>query len=97
MKRNFQIGIFIGILFSFFSCGISKSTHHQPQLAGYHQEMPVVVKHSDTLISSGKNYLIKNKQNLWELYISGDALQRGLLIGSLSERMVKKQEILFFS
>jgi hypothetical protein len=97
MRKSFQIVFFIGILFSFFSCGISKSIHHQPQLLGYKQEIPIVVKHSDTLTSSGNNYLIKNKQNLWELYVSGDALQRGLLTGSLSEPLVKKQERIFFS
>ncbi|MGH2664204.1 C45 family autoproteolytic acyltransferase/hydolase [Flavobacterium sp.] len=97
MKKYFQIGIFIGILFLFFSCGISKSIRHQPQTAGYNQERPILIKHSDTLFSSGSNYLIKNKQNLWELYVSGDALQRGLTIGSLSEPMVKKQEKIFFS
>ncbi|TGD59159.1 C45 family autoproteolytic acyltransferase/hydolase [Flavobacterium humi] len=97
MKIKIKIAFFTGILFSFFSCGISKSIHHQPELKGYSQAKPVVVKHSDTLFSSGPNYLIKNKQKLWELYVSGDPLQRGLTIGALSEPMVKKQQELFFS
>ncbi|ESU19929.1 peptidase C45, acyl-coenzyme A:6-aminopenicillanic acid acyl-transferase [Flavobacterium cauense R2A-7] len=84
-------------MFTLFSCGISKSIHHVPQLEGYNQEKPVVVKYSDTLFSSGPNYLIKNKQQLWELHIAGDPLQRGLLAGSLSEHLVKKQERVFFS
>lgn len=97
MKRNFKIVVFVWMLFPFFSCGISKSIHHQPQLAGFNQAKPVVIKYSDTLFSSGSNYLIKNKQHLWELYVSGDALQRGLTIAALSESMVKKQEQIFFS
>jgi predicted choloylglycine hydrolase len=97
MKRKIQIAVFIGILFSIFSCGTSKSINHKPQLEGYNQEKPVVIKHSDTLFSSGSNYLIKNKQKMWELYVSGDALQRGLLTGGLAEPLVKKQERVFFS
>lgn len=97
MIRKFQIAGLFGVLFTLFSCGISKSIHHVPQLEGYNQEKPVVVKHSDTLFSSGSNYLIKNKQQLWELHIVGDPLQRGLLAGSLSEHLVKKQERVFFS
>ena len=97
MIRKFQIAVLFGVLFTLFSCGISKSIHHVPQLEGYNQEKPVVVKHSDTLFSSGSNYLIKNKQKLWELHIAGDPLQRGLLAGSLSEHLVKKQERVFFS
>lgn len=97
MKRDIKILFFIGILFLMFSCGTSKSIHHLPELKGYNQEKPVVTKHSDTLFSSGSSYLIKNKQKLWELYISGDALQRGLLAGSLSEHLVQKQERVFFS
>ncbi len=97
MIRKFQITVLFGVLSTLFSCGISKSIHHVPQLEGYNQEKPVVVKHSDTLFSSGSNYLIKNKQQLWELHIDGDPLQRGLLAGSLSEHLVKKQERVFFS
>ncbi|MFY0481871.1 C45 family autoproteolytic acyltransferase/hydrolase [Flavobacterium sp. PLA-1-15] len=97
MKANVKILFFIGILFLIFSCGTSKSIHHQPKIDGYNQTKPVVVKHSDTLFSSGSNYLIKNKQQLWELYISGDAFQMGLLAGSLSEHLVQKQERVFFS
>lgn len=97
MIRSIYITVLAGILCSMVSCGVSKSIRHQPQLEGYNQEKPVVVKHSDTLFSSGSNYLIKNKQQLWELYVSGDALQRGLLTGSLSEPLVKKQERVFFS
>ncbi|WP_136668229.1 C45 family peptidase [Flavobacterium sp. H122] len=97
MKRRIQILFFIGIVFLFFSCGISKSIHHKPHLIGYDNKMPDVKKHSDSLFTSDKNFLIKNKQNIWELYIEGDPLQRGLLHGSLAKNMVEKQERVFFS
>ncbi|MFT6638834.1 MAG: putative choloylglycine hydrolase [Flavobacterium sp.] len=85
---------------SFFilnSCGISKSIQHKPILTGYNNQIPEVIKHNDSLFSSGKNYLIKNKQQLWELHVSGDALERGLTIGSLTQPLIQKQEKVFFS
>ncbi|ESU23785.1 peptidase C45, acyl-coenzyme A:6-aminopenicillanic acid acyl-transferase [Flavobacterium enshiense DK69] len=97
MKKRIQILLFIGLAFCLFSCGTYKSVHHQPITEGYNQEKPVVTKYSDTLFSSGTNYLIKNKQQLWELYVSGDALQLGLINGALSDTLIKKQERVFFT
>lgn len=79
------------------SCGVSKSLHHIPQLSRYNASPPVVTKHSATLFSSGKNFLLKNKQNLWELYVSGNPLEIGRETGSLSDSLLKKQERVFFS
>ena len=59
--------------------------------------MPIVTKHSPTSFSYKDNFLFKNPQNnLWEMYVEGDALQRGLVIGSLSDSLLKKQEKIFF-
>ncbi len=41
--------------------------------------------------------MFKNKKNLWKLYLEGDALERGLAFGSLSDSLLKKQETVFFS
>ncbi len=79
------------------SCGTYNSLHHIPQLTSYDNTIPIVKKHSNTLFTSGNNSLLKNKQNLWELYIEGDPLQRGLAFGSLSDSLLKKQETVFFS
>ncbi|SHI67463.1 C45 family autoproteolytic acyltransferase/hydolase [Flavobacterium terrae] len=97
MRKVIHLILILGVLLSLSSCGTSKSIHHQPKVTGYNQAIPGVVKHSDTVFSSGTNYLVKNKQNIWELYVSGDPLQRGLLMGALAEPLVKKQESLFFS
>ena len=79
------------------SCGVRKSIKHLPQTEGYNNEMPVVVKHSPESFSYKDNFLFKNKQNnLWEMYVEGDALQRGLIMGSLSDSLMKKQERVFF-
>lgn len=80
------------------SCGTSKSLHHKPILDGYDASIPKITKHSSTLYTSGNNnFLLKNKQNLWELYVEGDPLKRGLVIGCLTDSLIKKQEHVFFS
>jgi len=97
MRKQFQILFSLWILSISFSCGISKSIHHLPEVAKYNQKIPVVKKYSDTLYTSGSNYLIKNKQQLWELYVHGDPLERGLVTGSLTQNLLQKQERVFFS
>ena len=97
MKSIFKIVVCLGIVFLFFSCGTSKSIQNLPKFEQYNQDIPVIVNHSDTLFTSGTNYLVKNNQQLWELYVSGDPLQIGLLTGSLSEYLIKKQERVFFT
>jgi predicted choloylglycine hydrolase len=97
MKTFFQISFLFLVLQLVISCGTAKSLHHKPQLEGCNATIPVVQKHSNTFFSSGNNFLLKNKQNLWELYIEGDALERGLAFGSLSDSLLKKQENVFFS
>lgn len=79
------------------SCGISKSIKHKPVIEGFNNVKPVVIKHNDSLFSFESNYLLKNKQQLWELHVSGDPLERGLIIGSLTESLIQKQERVFFS
>jgi hypothetical protein len=87
--------VFVSIVL--ISCGTSKSLHHQPQLEGFDNSIPVVEKISATKFVSGKNFLLKNKQQLWELYVEGDPLQRGLVTGALEDSLLKKQERVFFS
>lgn len=96
MKSLFQF-LFLSFFFlTIVSCGISKSLHDQPQLEGYNKAIPVVNQQSKTAFSTGNNFLLKNKQNLWELYVEGDPLERGLATGSLTDSLLKKQQKVFF-
>ena len=79
------------------SCGTSKSLHHQPQVSGYDNTVPKVTKESASIFASGNDFLLKNRQNLWELYVDGDPLQIGLKTGALTDSLLKKQERVFFS
>jgi hypothetical protein len=78
------------------SCGTSKSMRHQPEISYYNAKAPVVKKLSDSAFYTGNNFFIKNKQHLWELYVEGNPLERGLAMGSLTDSLLKKQEHIFF-
>ncbi|PZR19319.1 MAG: acyl-CoA--6-aminopenicillanic acid acyl-transferase [Flavobacterium psychrophilum] len=78
------------------SCGTYNSLHDKPVTEGYNGTVPVVVKQNDSTFQSGNNFLLKNKQGLWELYAEGDPLQRGLVTGALSQDLIHYQEQVFF-
>lgn len=95
MQSRLYILLLLCTLLQLSSCGIRKSIHHKPVTAGYDATVPNVVKHSDTVFSYENNFFLKNKQQLWELYIEGDALQRGLINGALTQKVLHKQEHAF--
>ncbi|ASK32765.1 acyl-CoA--6-aminopenicillanic acid acyl-transferase [Chryseobacterium sp. T16E-39] len=79
------------------SCGIRKSIHHLPNIKQYSLEIPEVKIINDSTFSFDQNYLTKNKQQLWELYIKGNSLQLGYNNGALTKDLMQKQEAVFFS
>lgn len=91
--------IFLSLNLSFIltSCGIRKSIKHIPDVKQYSLEIPKVNKINDSTFSFNQNYLTKNKQQLWELYIKGNPLQLGYNNGALTQSLMQKQEEIFFS
>lgn len=79
------------------SCGVSKSIHHLPDIKQYSLEVPKINKINDSTFSYNQNYLTKNKQQLWELYIKGNPLQLGYNNGALTQDLMRQQEEIFFS
>ncbi|WP_172282401.1 C45 family autoproteolytic acyltransferase/hydolase [Chryseobacterium sp. LAM-KRS1] len=79
------------------SCGIQKSIHHLPEVKQYALEVPKVERINDSTFSFNQNYLTKNRQQLWELYIKGNPLQLGYNNGALTKDLMQKQEAIFFS
>ncbi|WP_306623110.1 C45 family autoproteolytic acyltransferase/hydolase [Chryseobacterium ginsenosidimutans] len=92
-----KIIVFVGIIFSLISCGVRKSIKHIPEVNQYALEIPKVNKINDSTFSFNQNYLTKNKQQLWELYIKGNPLQLGYNNGALTQNLMQKQEEIFFS
>lgn len=85
------------LIFNLISCGIRKSIKHIPEVQQYSLEIPEVTQINDSTFSFNRNYLTKNKQQLWELYIKGNPLQLGYNNGALTQSLMQQQEDIFFS
>ena len=85
------------LLLLFTSCGIFHKKISPPETSLYSSQTPVVENLHDSLYSFGDNYLIRNKQGIWELYLSGNPLQLGLNSGSLTQRLYHRQDSLLFT
>jgi predicted choloylglycine hydrolase len=80
-----------------WSCGINKSLNHKPITKPYNNNILEREVINDSTFRIAQNFLTKNKQGLWELYVEGDPLERGLITGSLTKELIVKQESVFFS
>lgn len=78
------------------SCGIFHKKITPPDISAYPVETPMVENNQDSLYSFRDNYLIRNKQGIWELYLSGNPLQLGLNSGALTQRLYQRQDSLLF-
>ncbi len=99
-QRNGRILILIFLslnLLSLTFCGVRKSVKHIPDVKKYALQIPKVKKINDSTFSFNENYLTKNKQQLWELYVKGNPLQLGYNNGALTQELMQKQEEIFFS
>ncbi|QQQ27397.1 C45 family autoproteolytic acyltransferase/hydolase [Chryseobacterium indoltheticum] len=85
------------LILNLSSCGTRKSIKHTPDVSQYSLEIPKVNIINDSTFSFDQNYLTKNKQQLWELYIKGNPLQLGYNNGALTQNLMQKQEGIFFS
>lgn len=79
------------------SCGTAKLNSYLPDLTSYTVKIPEVKKENDSTFVYRDNFLTKNKQSLWEMYLSGNALQLGYNNGALSQKLLQNQEHIFFA
>lgn len=97
-KHHIIYFLFSGLLFlGLNSCGIKKSLNSLPDVSGYNAEIPERTTINDSTYFVGNNFLTKNKQGLWELYVEGDPLERGLISGRLSQELMYQQEAVFLN
>ncbi|WP_344834056.1 C45 family peptidase [Chryseobacterium ginsenosidimutans] len=92
-----KVLFYLFLIINLTSCGVRKSIKHIPEVKQYALEIPEVNKINDSTFSFNQNYLTKNKQQLWELYIKGNPLQLGYNNGALTQNLMQKQEEIFFS
>ena len=79
------------------SCGTKKSLKDLPDVSSYNKNIPPRKKINDSTYHAGNNFLTKNEQGQWELYVEGDPLERGLLMGSLTQELIETQERTFLT
>ncbi|MFD1095967.1 C45 family autoproteolytic acyltransferase/hydolase [Salegentibacter chungangensis] len=94
MKRPFNYIILIFILL-FTSCGIKRSMQQRPDISGIEEIDTARTKIGQDHYILGANSLHKNKYGVWELYVEGNALERGVATGSLTRDLIHKQENAF--
>ncbi len=83
---------FVSVLIS--SCA---SIKHPPPLSQYSNAVGERAQLSPDFFTLPNGKLRKNTQGLWELYVAGDALERGLANGVLTEELLYQQEDAFVS
>ena len=77
------------------SCGIFYKKITPPEVT-YPYQKPQITVLNDTLRYFQDNYIAKNQQGLWELYLSGNPYQLGLNSGALTEPLYHRQDSLLF-
>ena len=77
------------------SCGIFYKKITPPEVT-YPYQKPQITALNDTLRYFQDNYIAKNQQGLWELYLSGNPYQLGLNSGALTEPLYHRQDSLLF-
>jgi len=93
---RFKHIIFMCLALTLFQgCGINKSLNDRPDVSKYSEEIPLRTQVNDSTFFLNNNFLIKNEQGLWELYVEGDPYERGLATGSLTQELMYRQEQVF--
>lgn len=95
-----KLPLFRTILIALFAlllnaCGVKKSLQDRPDLRGIENIDTARVKVGKDHYVLGKNSLYRNKYGIWELYVEGDPLERGMAAGSLTRELIRKQEDAF--
>lgn len=93
MKKLFLL--FLIVLLN--SCGVKKSLEQRPEITGLEDIDTTRTRHTDQYYTLGRNSLRQNEYGIWELYIEGDALERGIANGNLTRELIHHQENAFMS
>ncbi|GAA3508291.1 acyl-CoA--6-aminopenicillanic acid acyl-transferase [Aquimarina addita] len=95
MKQFLQHIVILSLLILISSCGVKKSLTDIPDISGIQQIDTTRIIHNENFYTLNNNQLHKNKHGLWELYLEGTPLARGIAAGSLTRELMKLQEDAF--
>lgn len=89
-------GIFLLITVILFGLFIWRITVPTPNLESNKTvESYKRVKVAENHYTVGNNWLRKNKEGIWEMYLEGAPYERGLIYGILAKELMEKQEVHF--
>ncbi|SIT05549.1 Acyl-coenzyme A:6-aminopenicillanic acid acyl-transferase [Zobellia uliginosa] len=94
-KIALNIYVLLGLALLLGSCGVSRSLKDLPDVSTYETKLPPRQQLSDSTYRLGTNFLTKNPQGLYELYVSGNPYELGLKTGSLTQELFREQERVF--
>ncbi|MDH7446726.1 C45 family autoproteolytic acyltransferase/hydolase [Aquimarina sp. 2201CG14-23] len=95
MRNSIYHILFLTLVILSSSCGVKKSLAARPDISGIERIDTTRVQHSENFYTLNGNLLRKNTQGLWELYLEGKPLERGIAAGSLARELIKIQEDAF--
>lgn len=72
-------------------------TKELPYYQEYQVQLPERKQVTANFYSVGNNKLLKNQYGIWELYVEGNPLERGIANGKLTRELIYKQESVFIS
>ncbi|CAZ96185.1 acyl-CoA--6-aminopenicillanic acid acyl-transferase [Zobellia galactanivorans] len=90
-----NIYVLLGLALLLGSCGVSRSLKDLPDVSIYETKLPPRQQLSDSTYRLATNFLTKNPQGLYELYVSGNPYELGLKTGSLTQELFQEQERVF--
>jgi len=91
-KISIPIVVAFVLLLTFFLLSIRTTPPHPSDLAALDKER---VKVNEGFYYCGANYLKKNNDGLWEMYLEGNGFERGVFHGKLAQELVQQQEDFF--
>ena len=94
-KKIPKIYVLLGFTFLLVSCGVKKSLRDLPNISQYETDVAQRHQLTDSSFVLGNNFLTKNQQGLYELYVSGNPYELGLKTGSLTRELFQEQEKVF--
>ena len=84
-----------GIIVALFIYLLIVATDHPPTIKDRSSEALERVNHGNGFYTIGNNWLRKSNSGLYEMYVEGDAFERGVINGKLTQELVRKQEDAF--
>lgn len=94
MFKNLSIALVVFAVCT--SCGIKKSLNDRPDISGYKMSKPQRVQLDENTFAVANGMLTQKQHGLYELYVEGNPMERGLAIGNLTEELMYRQEQVFF-